>query len=177
MWPSASQGLASGAVAPENLRCVFRTPGGPVENVSIIKSPGLAPQPKTVAGVIVKKDIRYLGIQLGNITSDATYARVISRMLLRAGAMAALPLGLEENSFLFSSWVAPVCYLTARAYQPSQHACSQMDMVHRTALGISTWHLTMPILVRPPSEGGLGQASLSAYAQWTHSHTVVQYVQ
>ena len=35
----------------------------------------------------------------------------------------------------------------------------------------------MSILVRPPKEGGLGQASLSAYAQRTHSHTFAQYVQ
>ena len=35
----------------------------------------------------------------------------------------------------------------------------------------------MSILVRPPQEGGLGQASLSSYAQWTHSHTFAQYVQ
>ena len=91
----------------------------PLKTYAIIKSPGLAPQPKTVAGVIVKKDIRYLGVQLGNIASDTAYAGVISRMLLRARAMAALPLGLEEKAFLFSSWVAPVCYLTARAYQPS----------------------------------------------------------
>ena len=144
---------------------------------AILKSPGLDPQPETVAGVIVKKNIRYLGVQLGNITSDAAYARVTARMLLRARAMAALPLGLEEKAFLFASWVAPVCYLTARAYQPSQHVCSQMDMVHWTALGISTWDLTMSILVRPPREGGLGQASLSSYAQWTHSHTFAQYVQ
>ena len=116
---------------------------------AILKSPGLDPQPETVAGVIVKKNIRYLGVQLGNITSDAAYARVTARMLLRARAMAALPLGLEEKAFLFASWVAPVCYLTARAYQPSQHVCSQMDMVHWTALGISTWDLTMSILVRP----------------------------
>ena len=102
---------------------------------AILKSSGLDPQPETVAGVIVKKSIRYLGVQLGNITSDAAYASVIARMLLRARAMAALPLGLEEKAFLFASWVAPVCYLTARAYQPSQHVCSQMDMVHRTALG------------------------------------------
>ena len=119
---------------------VFRIFSGlqvnPQKTYAILKSPGLDPQPKTVAGVIVKKDIRYLGVQLGNITSDAAYARVIARMLLRARAMAALPLRLEEKAFLFASWVAPVCYLTARAYQPSQHVCSQMDMVHRTALGI-----------------------------------------
>ena len=129
---------------------------------AILKSSGLDPQPETVAGVIVKKSIRYLDVQLGNITSDAAYASVIARMLLRARAMAALPLGPEEKAFLFASWVAPVCYLTARAYQLSQHVCSQMDMVHRTALRISTWDLTMSIWV-PPSPGGGGAWDRRAY--------------
>ena len=39
----------------------------PQKTYAIVKSPGLEPQPKTVAGVIVKKDICYLGVQLGNI--------------------------------------------------------------------------------------------------------------
>ena len=33
----------------------------------------------------------------------------------------------------------------------------------------------MPILQLPQAEGGLGQANLSAYAQWVHSHTFVTY--
>ena len=52
----------------------------------------------------------------------------------------------------------------------------QLDLVHRTALGLTNWNLTMPILLLPPSEGGWGQASLSAYAQWAHSHSFVKCV-
>ena len=53
---------------------------------------------------------------------------------------------------------------------------AQLDLVHHIALGLNDWHLTMPILQLRISEGGLGQASLSVYAQWAHSHMFVSYV-
>ena len=91
--------------------------------------------------------------------------------------MAALPLGMEEKAYLFSSWVASVCYLPARAYRPTAHVLSQLNLVHKIALGLNDWHLTMPSLQLPLKEGGLGQASLAAYAEWVHSHSFVRYVQ
>ena len=132
--------------------------------------------PSTLAGVVVKPHVKYQGSLLGNVSEEKAYAPAIAKMMARARAMAALPLGLMEKSVLFASWVAPVCYLTARAYRPTEHVCSQLDLVHRTAPGLTNWNLTMPILLLPPSEGGLGQASLSAYALWAHSHAFVTYV-
>ena len=90
--------------------------------------------------------------------------------------MCALSMSLEEKAFLFSTWVAPVVYLTARAYNPTQQVLTQLDLVHKVALGLNNWHLTMPILLLPPAAGGLGQASLGAYVQWVHSHTFVMVV-
>ena len=114
--------------------------------------------PSTLAGVVVKPHVKYLGSLLGNVSEEKAYAPAIAKMMARARAMAALPLGLMEKSVLFASWVAPVCYLTARAYRPTEHVCSQLDLVHRTALGLTNWNLTMPILLLPPSEGGLGHS-------------------
>ena len=91
--------------------------------------------------------------------------------------MAALPLGLEEKAYLFSSWIAPVCYLRARADRPTEHVLSQLNLVHKIALGLNNWHLTMPILQLPIREVGLAQASLAAYAEWVHSQSFVRFVQ
>ena len=49
-------------------------------------------------------------------------------------------------------------------------------MVHRVALDLSTWHLTMPILAPPELEGRFGQVGLGVYAQWFHGHTFVSAV-
>ena len=61
------------------------------------------------------------------------------------------------------SWVAPVVHLMARAYVPTDHVISQLNMVHRVALDLTTWHLTMPTLALPASGGGMGQVGLGAY--------------
>ena len=50
------------------------------------------------------------------------------------------------------------------------------SMVHRAALDINNWHLTMPILALPPAEGGRGHVGLGLYAAWVHSQTFVQAV-
>ena len=38
----------------------------------------------------------------------------MAKMMARAKTLATLPLGMAEQAYLFSSWVAPVLYLTAR---------------------------------------------------------------
>ena len=113
------------------------------------------PLPAVVAGCTLKPFVKYLGILLGNVSVEQAYASSISRMMQRAGQMATLPLGLEEKAYLFSSWIAPVCYLPARAYRPTEHVLSQLNLVHKIALGLNNWHLTMPILQLPVREGGL----------------------
>ena len=135
-----------------------------------------APRPATLAGLTVKEQLKYLGIQLGYVTTAGAYAPVVAKMLARARTLATLPLGMEERAYLFATWVAPVVYLTARAYAPMEHVVAQLNMVHRAALDINNWHLTMPILALPPAEGGLGQVGLGVYATWVHSQTFVQAV-
>ena len=141
-----------------------------------------APRLAMLAGLTVKEQLRYLGIQLGNVTTTNAYAPVVAKMLARARAraraptLATLPLGMEERAYLFATWVAPVVYLTARAYAPTEHVVAQLNMVHRAALDINNWHLTMPILALPPAEGGLGEVGLRIYASWVHSQTFVQAV-
>ena len=133
--------------------------------------------PKVVAGCTVKPFVKYLGILLGNVSVEQAYALSISKMMQRARQMAALPLWLEEKAYLFSSWIVPVCYLPARAYRPTDHVLSQLNVVHKIALGLNNWHLTMPILQLPAKEGGLAQANLAAYAEWVHSQSFVRFVQ
>ena len=48
-------------------------------------------------------------------------------------------------------------------YAPTEHVVSQLNMVHKAALDINNWHLTMPILALPLAEGGLGQVGLGFY--------------
>ena len=88
--------------------------------------------------------------------------------------MASLAFGMEERAYLFASWVAPIVYLMAQAYAPREHGIAQLNMVHRVAMDLTTWHLPMPIVALPVSKVGLGQVWLGMYVQWVHNHTFVQ---
>ena len=57
--------------------------------------------PETLAGVVVKPHVKYLGSLVGNVTEETAYAPAIAKMMARARAIAALPLGLMEKSFFF----------------------------------------------------------------------------
>ena len=148
----------------------------PSKTYGVVQGREGEPKPATVVGLTVKEHVKFLDTLLGNVSCDTAYVPVIAKLMARARSVAALPLGMEEKAFLFALWIAPVCYLTAQVYRPTEHVCTQLDLVHRIALGLNTWHLTMPILQLPPSEGGTGQASPSTYAPWVHNHTFVSYV-
>ena len=75
--------------------------------------------PETVAGIDVKKSLRYLGVQLGHLTEEQAYGTVLATMLLRARYISSLPLTLWEKASVLKIWVAPCVYLTAKVYYPS----------------------------------------------------------
>ena len=75
--------------------------------------------PKTVAGIEVKKSLRYLGVQLRHLTEEQAYGTVLGKMLLRARYISTLPLMLGEKASVLKIWVAPCVYLTAKVYYPS----------------------------------------------------------
>ena len=138
----------------------------------------LAPRqnPGDVAGIIVKPSLRYLGVLPGNVSDHQAYKPAVPKPMARAKTLATLPLGMEEKARLLASRVAPVVYLTARAYEPSSKALAQLNLVQRVALNLNSWHLTMGILSMPKREVGLVHASLSLYAPWVHSHSFVTLV-
>ena len=116
----------------------------PAKTFAVVKVREGDTMPTTVAGVTVKEWVKYLGILLGNVSVEKAYAPVVAKMLTRARAVASMSLSLEERAYFFVSWIAPVCYLTARAYRPTEHVCSRLDLTHRTALGLSNWLVQCP---------------------------------
>ena len=85
--------------------------------------------PASVAGVTVKKSVKQLGVLLGNVRAEEAYALTIAKMLASGRTLASLPLGMEARAFLFAFRVAPIVYLTARAYAPIEHVVSQLRWV------------------------------------------------
>ena len=102
-----------GSVPSEHLWAFLGTTGKSHKNICHCQGADAEDKPALFAGVTVKGHMKYLGILLENISVDKAYAPVTAKMMARARSAAILPLGLEEEAFLFASWIAPVCYLMA----------------------------------------------------------------
>ena len=123
--------------------------------------------------IIVKPWVKYLGVLLGNVSGQEAYGPVIPKTMSRAKTLSTLPLGTEEKAHFFTTWVAPVLYLMARAHEPTDKVLSQLNLIQRVALGLNSWHLMAGILSMPKKQGGLAHAPLASYALWVHSHSFV----
>ena len=101
------------------------------------ESPGAAPPPpppETFADVTVKPWVEYLGVLLGNISSQQAYGPAIAKMMARAKTLCSLPLGMEEKTYLFATWVAPVVFLMAWVHEPTEKVLGQLNLVQ------CVWH-------------------------------------
>ena len=146
------------------------------KTVAVIKGKKGVPTPERVGGIQVKPLFKYLGVLVGQLTPDAAWGPTVGKIMARAKTVSTLSLGLQEKAYLFSSWIAPVAYLTACAYEPSSSVCGQLNLIQWVALGLNSWHLTMKILSLPEKEGGMSHASLASYATWVHSQSLVTLV-
>ena len=147
----------------------------PSKSYVLYKSTLLA-TPKTVAGLEVKKKLKYLGVWIGHITADEAYAIPLQKMIQRANYIRFLPLSLKEKAEMVMIWLIPCLYLTARSYEPTKDVESQLQNIQSIALGTNSWHLTKHILALGKKQGGVGLAPMGSYAAWLHSHTFVQLV-
>ena len=120
-------------------------------------------------GVPVKAKIRYLGIVLGHVSSEEAYTPTIARAMQRAEFMRTLPLTHHERVALFQEWVLPLLIFPARAYFPTHAVISQVSVVYKTALCLTSWGLTLPILELRPGLGGDTLPRPSKFSLWQHA--------
>ena len=142
---------------------------------ALIKSPNEA-VPTHVAGVQVVPRQRYLGVQLGHVSSEQAYAPALAKMKARAMFLRTLPLDQMEKAELYKIWVQPVVTLTARVYEPNQSVLSTMTMIFRMALGITTWGLAPGMVAADVPEGGLKTQPLTIYAQFLFAQLWISFV-
>ena len=105
-------------------------------------------------GVEVRTKVKYLGILIGHVSSEEAFVPIFSRAANRAAFMRLLSITFSERIALFQEWVPPLFIFPARAYFPTDQVVAQLAVVYKTALKISSWGLTLPILESPPSVGG-----------------------
>ena len=125
-----------------------------------------APESQLFLGLSIAQHIKYLGVQLGNVSSDSAYSRPLGEAQRRANVVAFLHLSIRERIILLKTWVLPTILLTARAYHPMDITIKAMEVVCETTLGVDSWGVTLHELAQEPELGGY---ELPTPKVWLHA--------
>ena len=117
-------------------------------------------------GVDVKNFVKYLGVRLGNIrhqqddqgwglTIEQAFAPALQEAFRRARMVSTLQLSMDERAFMLTSWILPVVAWVSRAYYAPVSVIRQLKLVYHVTMGTNSWGITLPILSRPRTQGGL----------------------
>ena len=117
-------------------------------------------------GVDVKNFVKYLGVRLGNIrhqqddqgwglTIEQAFAPALQEAFRRARVVSTLQLSMNECAFMLTSWILPVVAWVSKAYYPPVSVIRQLKLVYHVTMGTNSWVITLPILSRPRTQGGL----------------------
>ena len=117
-------------------------------------------------GVDVKNFVKYLGVRLGNIrhhqddqgwglTMEQAFALALQEAFRRARVVSTLQLSMNERAFMLTSWILPVVAWVSKAYYAPVSVMRQLKLVYHVTMGTNSWGITLPILSRPRTQGGL----------------------
>ena len=117
-------------------------------------------------GVDVKNFVKYLGVRLGNIrhqqddqgwglTIEQAFAPALQEAFRRARVVSTLQLSMNERAFMLTSWILPVVAWVSKAYYAPVSVIRQLKLVYHVSMGTNSWGITLPILSRPRTQGGL----------------------
>ena len=116
-------------------------------------------------------------MQLGHVTSEHAYAPALAKMKARVMVLKTLPLDQLEKAQLYKIWVQPVINLTARGYEPDARVLSSMNVVFKTALGVTSRSLAPNLVAEVRSGGGLQPQPLPVYARFVFTQLWVSFVE
>ena len=117
-------------------------------------------------GVDVKNFVKYLGVRLGNIrhhqddqgwglTIEQAFAPALQEAFRCARVVSTLQLSMDERAFMLTSWILPVVAWVSKAYYAPAPVTRQLKLVYHVTMGTNSWGITLPILSRPRTHGGL----------------------
>ena len=126
----------------------------------------LANGQQLLRGIPVVESLKYLGVRMGNLTSDGAFAFPLGDARRRASCMTAYGLSIKERILLLKTWILPCVLLTARAYFPPKITIRALTHVYHTAPGTDIWGVTLDHLAQPSELGGY---SLPTPKIWLHA--------
>ena len=135
---------------------------------------GLKVNLNKTARVDVKNFVKYLGVRLGNIrhhqddqgwglTIEQACAPALQEAFRRARVVSTLQLSLDERAFMLTSWILPVVAWVSKAYYAPTPVIRQPKLVYHVTMGTNSWGITLPILSRPRTHGGLAMPEAEVF--------------
>ena len=117
-------------------------------------------------GMDVKNFVKYLGVRLGNIRHhqddqgwrlqiEQAFAPTLQEAFRRARVVPTVQLLMDERAFMLASWILPVVAWVFKAYYAPTPVIRQLKLVYHVTMGTNSWEITLPILSRPRTHGGL----------------------
>ena len=115
-------------------------------------------------------------MQLGHVTSEQAYTPALAKMKARAMVLKTFPLDQLEKAELYKIWVQPVINLTARGYEPDAGVLSVMNVVFKTALGVTSRGLAPNVVAEVRHGGGVQTQPLPVYGSFVFAQLWVSFV-
>ena len=112
------------------------------------------PQRDVSLGLTVLHQLEYLGVKMGNVSSDEAFAVPLREAQHTANVVASLQLSIRERIILLKTWVLPTVLLTSRADFPSDVTIQALCFTFQTTLGVNSWGVTFHELAQEPDLDG-----------------------
>ena len=100
--------------------------------------PDIVCQQLAELGCKLDSSMRYLGIQLGDVSAEEAFAPALAKAMTRARSVAHFNLDLPGRFELLQRWILPIFAFPARAYFPSPSVCSPLRSVYLAALRLNS---------------------------------------
>ena len=78
-----------------------------------------------------------------------------ARGFRRARVVSTLQLSMDERALMLTSWILPVVAWVSKAYYAPAPVTRHLKLVYHVTMGTNSWGITLPILSRPRTHGGL----------------------
>ena len=130
-----------------------------------------------LAGIKVEPHVRYLGAQVGHVSSTVAYERCVALFESRCTRISHMPLSRTQKVVLLHTWCYPVLQVIPIAHYPPDLVVKRL----RTALVVvchaQNWKVPLNVLHLGPSEGGAWLWMPELYLWTTHAATFTRYLQ
>ena len=120
-------------------------------------------------GFPIVTSYKYLGILVGHVTPLESFSLAISKAMKPAFAMRSWQLSLPERVMLFRLWILPLLVHPARIIFPTEVI---VNTIYWTALCMTSWTVTQPILSLPLDQGGFSLPDPKTFLYHQHSRDV-----